>query len=121
MLTFPRTQAKELLMQVLFHHRHTHVSQGIHAAAVEKLAKLERYLHGIDRAEVIFNEQPTARAADREMCEVSLHGKGHHFVAKATAAHPGAALELVVAKLEQQLLTRKGRLISRSHPRRRVG
>ena len=38
-----------------------------------------------------------------------------------TAAHPGAALELVVAKLEQQLLTRKGRLISRSHPRRRVG
>ena len=107
-------------MQVLFQSRHTHVSEAVRTAAAEKLARLERYLHRIERAVVTFAEEPTAIASDRETCEVWLHVRGRPLFAKATAAHQGAALEKVVVKLEQQLATRKGRLVGRSHLARKA-
>ena len=107
-------------MQIQFQSRHTSVPEGIRISAAEKLGRLERYLFGLDRAEVVFCEEPTSRLADRETCEIVVRGHGHHFLAKAVGSNAGAALDAAVTKLEHQMQARRGRLIGRSHPRRQA-
>lgn len=107
-------------MQIQFQSRHTSIPEAIRLAATDKLARLERYLFGLDRAEVIFLEEPTSRLSERETCEILVQGHGHHFLAKAVGRNPGAALDAAVTKIEHQLQARRSRLIGRSHPRRQA-
>ena len=91
-------------------------------AVDEKVGHLDRYLDRIERAEVRFVEEPHRRVAEREICEVTLVGRGAGNVvrARAMAGDAMAALDTVVDKLVRQLERRKGRLVGRSHPRRRM-
>ena len=83
--------------------RHTDVSPALRAAAEEKIGRLSRFLGGMDRAEVHFSEERNPRIAAKEVCEVSLEGRGHHLRCKAAAADAFAAVDLAVEKLEHQL------------------
>ena len=85
----------------------------------EKVGRLLRHCPGLDRAEVHFSEEHNPRIADRECCEVIIIGHGRYFRAHAAAPVPLAAVDLVVEKLEHQLEKTKGRLVARTHPRRR--
>ena len=58
-------------------------------------------------------------SADREWCEVIIVGHGRTIRARAAAPVPLASVDLVVEKLEHQLEKTKGRLVARTHPRRR--
>jgi putative sigma-54 modulation protein len=99
--------------------RHLELTDALRRAAEEKIGRLERFLDGIERAEVHFSEEKNPRIADRDVCEVTIEGHGHHVRTKATAGDPFAAVDVAVNKLEQQLHKLKTKLASRSQPRRR--
>ncbi len=91
------------------------------ATVEEKVNRLGRYLDGMERAEVWFAEEQNPRIAEKEICEVTMHGHGHIVRAKAAAADPLAAVDRVVDKLEHRMEKLKGKLVGRSHPRRQNG
>ena len=93
--------------------RHTDISPALRAAAEEKIGRLSRFLDGMDRAQVHFFEERNPRIVAKEVCEVTLEGHGHHVRCKAAAADGFAAIDLAVAKLEQQLHKLKTKLVPR--------
>jgi putative sigma-54 modulation protein len=95
--------------------RHVEVSPALRDAVVEKIGRVERYLEGMDRAEVHFSAERNPRIEQREICEVTITGGRHVVRAKVAAADQFAAVDAAVDKLEQQLHKLKTRLIARSH------
>ncbi len=105
------------MVHISIRHRNVNVDDMVKAAANEKISRLARFVPGMDTAEVCFSEEQNPRVgqARKEWCEATMRGHGHIVRAKATAATQTAALDLVVAKLEHQLLKVKGKLDSRMH------
>ncbi len=103
-------------MEIVF--RCKEPSGALKEAVRNKLGHLDRFLEGLEAAEVRFLEDSTRIPAEREVCEVTLSGHGHHVRARACAGDHLAALDMVAAKLSHQLTKLKGRLLRRSHPRR---
>ena len=95
------------------------VSDEVRSLTTEKVGRLGHLCPGLDRAEVHFTEEHNPRIADRECCEVTIVGHGRAIRARAAAPAPLVAVDLVVEKLEHQLEKTKGRLVARTHPRRR--
>jgi len=95
--------------------RHTEVSDLLRESTVEKIGRLGRFVEGMDRAEVHFSEEHTRRSADKEVCEVTLVGHGHHVRCKVSAPDGFAAVDLAVEKLEHQLHKLKTKQLKRSH------
>jgi len=91
--------------------RHTEVSDALRASTIEKIGRLSRFLEGMDRAEVHFSEHRNKRNADKEVCEVTLEGHGHHVRCKVSARDGFAAVDLAVEKLEPQLHKLKTKLL----------
>src|SRR5262245_29227097 len=73
------------------------------------------------RAEVHFSEHQHRRVADKEVCEVTLVGHGHHVRCKVSAPDGFAAVDKAVEKLEHQLHKLKTKLLRRSHQHNRRG
>lgn len=97
-------------MEVTVSARHTEVPDRLRAATEEKVARLARYLDGMERADVHFSTLGNPRITDAEQCEITLEGHGHHVRAKVTAADSGVAVDKAVAKIEQQLKKLKTKL-----------
>jgi putative sigma-54 modulation protein len=91
------------------------ISPALRASVIEKIGRLDRYVDGMERADVHFSEERNPRIENKELCEVTLQGRGHYVRAKVAAADPFAAVDAAVAKLEHQLLKLKSRLVSRYH------
>jgi putative sigma-54 modulation protein len=90
-------------MEVTVSGRHTTVSENLRQQAVEKIGRLDRYLSGMDYAEVHFWEEKNPRKDKKEFCEVTLEGHGHHVRTKVSAPDGFTAIDLAVDKLERQL------------------
>ncbi len=101
-------------MQVTVSSRHAEVSEALREVAVEKVGRLERFLDGMSRAEVHFDHQRNPRIAEKEICEVTLEGRGHVVRCKVAASDSFAAVDLAVDTLEQQLHRLKTRLRGKS-------
>src|SRR3954452_15952489 len=95
--------------------RHTEVSEMLRESTLDKIGRLSRFLEGMDRSEVHFSEEHTRRVADKEVCEVTLVGHGHHVRCKVSAPDGFAAVDLAVQKLEHQLHKLKTKLLKRTH------
>ena len=104
-------------MEITVSSRHTEVSEALRASTIEKIGRLSRFLEGMDRAEVHFSEHRNKRNADKEVCEVTLEGHGHHVRCKVSAPDGFAAVDRAVAKLEHQLHKLKTKLlkVKRNH------
>ena len=102
-------------MDITVSSRHADVSPALRQAVAEKIGRLDRFLEGMDRADVHFSEERNPRISDREVCEVTLEGHGHHVRAKVAAPDQFAAVDLAVGKLEHQLSRLKTKLVRRSH------
>jgi len=102
-------------VEVTVSSRHTEVSELLRASTVDKISKLGRFLEGMDRAEVHFSEHQHRRVSDKEVCEVTLVGHGHHVRCKVSAPDGFAAVDKAVEKLEHQLHKLKTKLLRRSH------
>ena len=102
-------------MDITVSARHMDISPALRAAAEDKIGRLSRFQEEIRRAEVHFDEERNPRIPDKEICEVSMDGGGHHLRCKVAAADPFAAIDLAVAKLEQQLHKVKTKKVLRTH------
>jgi putative sigma-54 modulation protein len=100
--------------------RNIEVSDGLRAAAQEKVSRLSRHLDGWEHAEVHFSEEKNPRISAKEVCEVTVWGHGHVIRAKAASSDAFASVDRVIDKLEHQMEKLKSRMQSRSHPRRPV-
>ncbi|HEX4979758.1 MAG TPA: ribosome-associated translation inhibitor RaiA [Acidimicrobiales bacterium] len=105
-------------MQIAIRHGKVDVPPALRATVEEKIGRVARFYDGMELAEVRFVEERNPRIAAREICEVTVRGRGHVVRARASAADGFAAVDLVVDKLEHQLAKLKSRLVARSHPRR---
>ena len=105
-------------MDILIQGRNVEVSDSLRGTVEDKLSRLVRFLDGMERAEVRFLEERNPRIADKEVCEVTMHGHGHVVRARAAAGDSFAAVDKVVDKLEHRIEKLKGKLAGRSHPRR---
>ena len=108
-------------MEITVSARHMEISDALRETAIEKIGRLSRFLEGMDRAEVHFEQERNRRIADREVCEVTLEGHGHHVRCKVTAPDGFVAVDRAVEKLEQQLHRLKTKLQRRHHGGRRNG
>jgi ribosomal subunit interface protein len=106
-------------VEIVVRGKNVKVSPALQETTKEKLAKFERLSLKITRVEVDFSEIRNPRVADKELCEVTVHLKGHFVKAHAAAPDQAAALDLVVDKVEHQLTRLKSKKVGRSHPRRR--
>ncbi len=102
-------------MDITVSSRHADVSPALRQAVAEKIGRLDRFLEGMDRADVHFSEERNPRISDREVCEVTLEGHGHHVRAKVAAPDQFAVVDLAVGKLEHQLSRLKTKLVRRTH------
>jgi len=107
-------------VEIAIRGRNVEISDALKDAVGEKLLRLQRFLEGMERAEVRFLEERNPRIAEREVCEVTVHGHGHVVRARASAPEILVAVDRVVEKLEHRLARLKGKLLGRSHPRRPV-
>jgi ribosomal subunit interface protein len=100
-------------MDVSVSGRHTKISEPLRRLTEEKIGRLDKYLAGMDRAEVHFWEEKNASAQRREFCEVTIEGHGHHVRCKVSAPDGFTAVDLAVDKLERQLGKLKTKLVQR--------
>ncbi|MGK2956884.1 MAG: ribosome hibernation-promoting factor, HPF/YfiA family [Acidimicrobiales bacterium] len=106
-------------MDITVSSRNIELTEALRSTTEEKIGRLSRFLEGIERAEVHFFEEKNPRIAEKDICEVTVEGHGHHLRAKVAAGDPYAAVDGVVAKLEHQLHKVKTKLVTRSHSRPR--
>ncbi len=102
-------------MDVTVSSRHTEVPDLLRRAAEDKIGRLDRFLDGMQRAEVHFSTEGNTRIVDREICEVTLEGHGHFVRAKVRAPDGFVAVDRAVDKLEHQLHKLKSKLKRRHH------
>ena len=104
-------------MQVTVSRRHTQVPESLRVMAEEKIGRLGRFLDGLDHAEVHFWEHKNPRIADKEVCEVTIEGHGHHVRCKVQAPDGYQAIDKAYDKLEHQLHKLKTKLSRRNQGR----
>lgn len=107
-------------MEIAVHGRHVELPSSVRRHAVQKVEHLGKYLHGLDRAEVLFSDGKKGHLSDPVSCEVTVEGHGFVVRAAATAAAPDAALEAALDKTSERLRRLKVRLVDRSRPRHRT-
>ncbi len=90
-------------MEISISSRHKAITPGLEEAVRTKIGQLDRYLDDLDTAEVHFDEARNPRIVDRETCEVTLTGHGHHLRCKVNAPDAFTAVDLAEAKLERQI------------------
>ena len=106
-------------MEVTVSGRHTTVSESLRRQAEDKIGRLDRYLNGMDRADVHFWEENNPRIGNKEFCEVTMEGHGHHIRCKVSAPDGFTAVDLAVDKLERQLRKLKTKVQKKKRGRER--
>ena len=104
-------------MEISISSRHKDVTPGLEEVVRTKIGQLDRYLDDLDTAEVHFDEARNPRIVDRETCEVTLTGHGHHLRCKVNAPDAFTAVDLAEAKLERQIRKLRTRLQNRHRGR----
>jgi putative sigma-54 modulation protein len=104
-------------VQILVSTRHTTVRDREKELIVDKIERLGKYLPGMELAEVHFSEERNPRIADKEVCEVTLKGHGHHVRCTANGPDHLTAVDRAVAKLENKLHRLKTKLARKPNHR----
>lgn len=108
-------------MEIVVRGKNCSVSSRLDEAAREKVSRIAKFTHDAGRVEIDFAEQQHRRAAESQLCEITVHLKKHFVKAHACASEPEAALDLVVDKIGHQVARIKEKRVSRSRPRRHDG
>ena len=104
-------------MEISISSRHTDITPGLEEVVRTKIGQLDRFMDDLDTAEVHFDEARNPRIIDRETCEVTLTGHGHHVRCKVNAPDAFTAVDLAEAKLERQIRKLRTKLQKRHHGR----
>lgn len=97
-------------MQITVSARHTDIAKADRDLIVEKISRLGGKFLEMDRAEVHFFEERNPRIRDKEVCEVTLEGHGHHIRCKSNGPDHLTAVDRAIEKLENKLHKLKTKL-----------
>jgi len=97
-------------VQVSVSARQTEVPERLRIMTEEKIGRLSRYVEGLETAEVHFWEHKNPRIADKDVCEVTIEGHGHHVRCKVQAPDAFQAVDKAYEKLSSQLAKLKTKL-----------
>jgi putative sigma-54 modulation protein len=106
-------------MDIVVRGKNVDVPPSLRKLAREKVRKISRFTHDAGRVEVDFSELRNRRVADNQVCDVTVHLKRNFVKAHAAATEPGAALDLVLDKVEHQVARNKEKRVTRTHAARR--
>jgi len=107
-------------MEIVVRGKNRPVSRQLREVSRGKLARIERFARDVRRVEVDFSEVRNPRESRPQECEVTVHLTRRLVVARAAASEPGAALDLVIDKIEQQVAKIKDKRVTSVHARRSV-
>ena len=102
-------------MDVSISARHVNITPRLEEVIQEKIGGLDKFLPGLDHAEVHFDEARNPRITDKESCEVVVEGHGHHLRCKVHAPDLFSAVDVATLKLERQIRKLRTRLQRRHH------
>jgi putative sigma-54 modulation protein len=102
-------------VEITISSRGTNVTPELEQFVKEKVAKLDRYLRGLDRASVVLHEEKNPRISDKERCEIHIEGKGHHVHCKASGPDEITAVERTIHKAERNLRKLKTKEVNQHH------
>jgi ribosomal subunit interface protein len=105
-------------MDVAVHIRKDQVPEEVRELAEAKVHRVVRRAPVLERADVKLEEDPRAPSATHRICEVTVTGHGHTLRARAQAHDFLVAVDITMKKLEHQVERLKGKVLSRTHPRR---
>ena len=97
-------------MQINVSARHTEIKKGDRDLIVEKISRLGGKFLEMDRADVHFFEERNPRIHDKEVCEITLEGHGHHVRCKSNGPDHLTAVDRAIEKLENKLHKLKTKL-----------
>ena len=97
-------------MRIAFTFRNMESSESMKGYASDKIAKLQKYLHGPLEATVTFSLE-----RHRHCVDVSIHAAGDGYLGREEQEDMYASIDLVIDKLSQQLRRSKD---VQSHRRR---
>ena len=100
-------------MEITVSARNTEVSSALRAAVEDKIGRLARKATGLQRADVHFFEERNPRIAEREVCEVTIDGRGHQVHCRVSGPDTFVTVDRAAAKLEQQIQKNKTKLMRR--------
>jgi putative sigma-54 modulation protein len=98
-------------MEIVVRSKGRSVPDRLESVTRTKAAKIARFTHDAGRVEVDYSEVHTARQDARQLCEVTVHLKRRFLKAHAAAGEPETALDLALAKVEQQAARLKDRRV----------
>jgi len=96
--------------------RNVEVPDEVQTAVRSKIGNLDRFVSGLNRADVVFRAEKNPRIVEGEQIEVTLEGHGHHIRCKVSGRDQQHALDRSIVKLEKQLRKLKTRVIKRHRP-----
>ncbi len=101
-------------MEVRVSSRRVDLDNDFAALVEEKVNRLDRFVKGLDRAEVHFATDRHHRHSDKkDLCEITVTGHGHHVRAKVEGPDEAVAFDRALARVERQMRKLKTRLQKR--------
>ncbi|GEM_PF-478607 len=97
-------------MDVIISGRNVELNDEVREIVEAKIGRLDRFVRGIERADVVFQEEKNPRITEKVDLEVTLEGKGHHLRCKVNGPDELSAIDRAVNKLEKQLRKLKTKL-----------
>jgi len=99
-----------MTLEVEVYGRNMDVTDRIHKYVDKKVAKLDRFLPGIEEARVDVAYNKSARnAADRQVAQITVRGKGFVLRSEESADDIFAAMDTALDKLQRRIERYKGK------------
>lgn len=96
-------------MQISISGHHIDVTEAMRAYVLEKFEKLERHFEHITSIHVILEVEK-----NRQTAEATIHIKGGELFADATSEDLYAAIDMLIDKLDRQILKHKEKNLDRA-------
>ena len=99
-----------MTLDVEIYGRNMEITDRIRDYVDKKVSKLDRYLPGIDEARVDLSYERSARsAADRQVAQITVRGKGFILRSEERADDIFAALDIALDKIQRRIERFKGK------------
>jgi putative sigma-54 modulation protein len=97
-------------MQLSISGHHLDITEAIRDYVTEKFGKLERHFDNITNVHVVLSVDKL-----RQKAEANVHLSGAELFAEADSENLYGAIDMLVDKLDRQVLKHKEKLVSRHH------
>jgi putative sigma-54 modulation protein len=99
-----------MAIEVQIYGKNMEVNERLHDHVTKKVSKLDRYLNGIEEARIDLSYVKSARnAADRQVAQITVRGKGFILRSEERADDIFAALDTALDRMQRRIERYKGK------------